>query len=86
MTDPAEEALGTFGLILNFGAIISTALWLSMIGGSSAGTDTALAGASTIVLFAASFICFGADRPTSNHADAAPADEVISSGRCPTAP
>lgn len=86
MTDPAEETLGTLGLILNFGAIISTALWLSMIGGSSTAIGTALAGVTTIVLFAASFICFGADRPETDHADAGEAADAISSGRCPTAP
>ena len=57
------DFLSTMGLILNFTAIISMALWLSMAGGGSRSGLTMLSGTITIVLFAASIVCFAADEP-----------------------
>lgn len=57
------DLLSTMGLILNFTAIISMALWLSMAGDGSRSWLTMLAGTITIVLFAASIVCFAADAP-----------------------
>lgn len=58
------DMLSTLGLMLNLAAIISLALWLSMVGGTSHSGAAAVAGAVTLACFAASFACFAADHPT----------------------
>lgn len=55
------DLLSTLGLVLNFAAIISMALWLSMAGGGTGSATTMIAGTLTIILFAASILCFAAD-------------------------
>lgn len=62
-TDTGEDVLGSMALFLNVAAVISTALWLSMVGGASASGSTALAGMLSILLFGSSVACFAVDRP-----------------------
>lgn len=61
-----SDVLGTVGLLLNVGGVICVALWLSMIGGAYPGGSAALVGIAAILGFAASFVCFAADRPISS--------------------
>lgn len=68
--DAGGDFLSTLGLILNFAAIISMALWLSMAGGGARSGPTMIAGMLTIVLFAASIVCFAAEGPARKDAPA----------------
>ncbi|MBU3706350.1 MAG: hypothetical protein FGM50_06645 [Mycobacterium sp.] len=60
--DLGIDMLGTVGLVLNFAAVIALALWLSAAGGGSPGGSAVLAGVLTVGLFAASIVCFAAQR------------------------
>lgn len=72
MTAPAErphedgggDFLNTLALMLNVGAIISLALWLSMAGGGSSSLSTLGVGSLAVVLFAVSIVCFAVDQPS----------------------
>lgn len=58
-----HDVLGTTGLFLNVGAVISMAVWLGTVAGGLPGGSAAVIGIVTIVLFASGWTCFAADRP-----------------------
>ena len=62
---PQDDASTTAGLFLYVGAIISMAVWLSMISDTPRGGVAALAGMVTISLFSAGLFCFTLGRPAS---------------------
>ena len=62
-----DEARATVGLFLYVGAIISMAVWLSMISDTPRGGAAALAGMATVALFSAGLFCFALGRPASPH-------------------
>ena len=53
-----SDVVGTLGLLLNIGGVISAAVWLSMVGGAYPGGSPAVAGAATVASLGASFLCF----------------------------
>lgn len=61
--DTGGDVLSTLGLILNLGAVISLALWLSMAGTGSSSLSTLVVGTLTVLLFAVSIVCFAVERP-----------------------
>lgn len=62
---PNDDARASVGLFLYVGAIISLAVWLSMISDTPRGGTAALAGMATVVLFSAGLFCFALGRPAS---------------------
>lgn len=61
-SDLRSDVLSTIGLMLNIGAVISMALWFGMAGSHSGSGLRAIPGTLTILLFAASIVCFAVDR------------------------
>lgn len=57
-----SDVLSTVGLVLNFGAVISLALWLSMAGSHSGSGLRVIPGILTIVLFGGSIFCFAVEQ------------------------
>lgn len=56
--DSRSDVLGSIGLLLNVGAVISAALWVGMAGGAYHGAPVALAGVVALLCLAASITCF----------------------------